>query len=325
MACRLDYQNTTVIDVTYRCNATCRYCQWGNKSNPRGVHRPLTDILLPIETIRALGTQRVVLSGGEPRIHPELERILNHYRNLVEDVIVITNGYGLDSAELQRLLDSGATGITISLDSTHPDEALATRQTPQTLHAEIISDLKQISKRTRTFELGINSVVSNPTANEATVRDLLEFGSELGVDFVKFQPVFDDGYASHNAPDLLLGEADVPELLRIADLLDEMRRPQTNPPGFWTNLASVALRRPLAPESCGLGPRHAIATAGKMNVCYWVDSTSFGMQSEVPTSAEARIVRTNFELAKLGCKVGYHCFCNQNISHEWRTKGASVD
>ena len=313
----LDSQNTTVVDVTYRCNATCRYCQWGNKSNPRSSHRPLADILIPVQTLRALGTQRIVLSGGEPRIHPELEEVIRYYRNLVEDLIVITNGYGLDGTELRRLLDSGATGVTVSLDSTNPSEAFATRQTAESLHAQVISSLRLISKLPRPYEAGINAVVSHVTANTSTVRDLLEFGHDIGTDFVKFQPIFDDGYVSTNAPDLGLGQRDVQGLLGIADLVGRADHPSTNPPGFWRDLAVLARGDSLNPSSCRLGQYRSIATEGKINVCYWVDAASFGSPDVVLSPDQSRAVRTDFEVAKLRCKVGYHCFCTQDLRHEW--------
>lgn len=277
----------------------------------------LKEVLIPEQTIRALGVQRVVLSGGEPRIHPQLETILQHYGRLVESVIVITNGYGLDEKELHRLLDNGATGVTVSLDSLDPETALITRDTPKQLLEQVISNLERISDLPREFELGINSVASHPTANLKTVERILKFGRSLGVDFVKFQPVFDDGHVSRSAPDLLLTERDVPGLLRVAEAIPSLDSPLTNPPSFWKDIARLISGEALAPESCGLGPRQAIATAGKLSICYWVDSTSFGDSFQSISSEEVEAVRAKFESVKLGCKVGSHCFCTQNLSHEW--------
>jgi molybdenum cofactor biosynthesis enzyme MoaA len=325
MTSLLDSQNTLVVDVTYRCNATCRYCQWGDKSNPKGIHGSLEDVLIPAETIEALGTQRVVLSGGEPRVHPQLETILRYYRGLVKSIIVITNGYGLDKAGVRRLMDNGATGITVSLDSLDPETARITRGTPKRLLGQVISSLREISASSREFELGINSVVSHPTANLETVEEILDFGRSLEADFVKFQPIFDDGYVSSNATDLLLTENDAPELLRIGEAISRLDSPLTNPSNFWGDLATLVSGGILEPQACGLGPRQVISTAGKLSVCYWVDPSSFG-DSHLPLSAETvKSVRTSFGILKLGCKVGAHCFCTQNISHEWRVARPSHD
>src|SRR5260370_41065806 len=164
MTLALEYENNTVIDLTYLCNATCKYCQRGDRLTIGRTHRPLEDILMPEGVLRSLGTQRIVLSGGEPRLHPHLEHVLHYYHELVDDVIVISNGYGLDVREVTRLVDAGATGLTISLDSVSSDMALATRETPSSLHAQILSNLRIIAAEPRKFELGINSVVSHMTA-----------------------------------------------------------------------------------------------------------------------------------------------------------------
>ncbi len=314
----VDSQNTTVIDVTYLCNATCKYCQWGNKSTPGRIHRPLTDILLPESTLRSLETQRIVLSGGEPRLHPDLEQILRYYRGIVDDVIVITNGYGLDKTEVSRLVEAGATGITLSLDSLFPDVTRATRETPFALHTRILSNMEKIAAPPRTFELGINSVVSHPTANWHSTRGLLEWGFGLRVDFVKFQPVFDDGYVGQNAPQLKLTSLDVPGLLEISDSVDSITHPPTNPSGFWKDLARLASGEGLPSRACGLGPRHSILTRQKLNICYWLDSASFGEATAPLPVDRADTVRKRFEEDKLGCKVGFHCFCSQNMGHKWK-------
>ncbi len=314
----VDSSNTTVVDVTYLCNATCKYCQWGNQLTPGRVHRTVEEILIPEETLASLGTQRIVLSGGEPRLNPHLKQALNHYRQLVDQVVVITNAYGLDITEVGRLFADGATGITVSLDSISSEIAIVTRETPPALFAKILANLEKIAMAPRSFEFGINSVVSHPTANWDNVRTLLQWGFNLRVDFVKFQPVFDDGYVGRNAPELKLGLSDVQGLLEISESVDSISHPLTNPREFWKDLAQLASGADLTPQTCGLGPRHSILTRQKLNICYWLDSASFGEFSEPLSAANVSDVRAMFEKEKLKCKVGFHCFCTQNIGHKWK-------
>jgi MoaA/NifB/PqqE/SkfB family radical SAM enzyme len=279
MGLKVDQESTMVLDITYLCNATCRYCRWGNPTTAGRTHRETESLLLPAESIRSLGTQRVVLSGGEPRLHPDIEKILSHYHELVDDVVVITNGYGLDEAEIIRLLGAGATGITVSLDSVFPEVALLTRATSKTLHAGVMRGLERIAKLRLDFELGINSVVSHPTANWRNVEALFELGHRLDVDFIKFQPILDDGFAGSNARDLLLSDADRPSLTEVASMLPTTERPPTNPVGFWLDLADVAGGESLKPGACGLGARQSIVTMDSFAICYWLASSSYGDKS----------------------------------------------
>jgi molybdenum cofactor biosynthesis enzyme MoaA len=87
-------QTTTVIDVTYHCNATCGYCQWGNSKNQLRKHLQLQEILRPFESLKALCTKRIVLSGGESSLHPQLAKILAYYGKFADALIILTNGYG---------------------------------------------------------------------------------------------------------------------------------------------------------------------------------------------------------------------------------------
>ena len=308
-----DARGTTVVDITYMCNATCRYCRWGDGATPGRAARGLDEVLIPEDTLRALGTRRVVLSGGEPRLHPRLDRILEYYGGLVDQVVIISNGYGLDRRAAEKLLDAGATGITVSLDSTDAAVSFLVRRTPPSLHRDILKNLADVAGLD--CETGINCTVSRITANWITVGDMLGFGADIGADFVKFQPVFDDGYAGAHSPDLLLGAEDVPQLLEVASRLEGAERPPTNPPGFWTDVAALAAGRGLRPEGCALGIADAISVGGKLAVCYWVGSSYYSSAAGVPRELEE--VGRRFEADKARCKVGYHCFCNQGVGHVW--------
>ncbi len=306
-----------VIDVTYLCNAECRYCQWGSNETPGRIPQSLKDILIPTETLTNLGIRRIVISGGEPRLHPEFDSILGYYRNLVDEVVIMTNAYGLTNTEIKKLLDAGATGFTVSLDSIDNGESFLTRSTSSLIHKEIISNLENIFKTPRDFEFGINSVVSHITANWKTVSALLEFGQKIGVDFIKFQPLFDDGYVSKNSPDLLLSHDDEKSLLEIASKLDTLFHPLTNPPTFWTDIAKMVDGKSLPAHKCGLDSKQSISVRGNLSMCFWVNSSAYGISSKAMSKNNLLKVQTNFEKEKQKCKVDFHCFCNQSIDHTW--------
>lgn len=306
-------RGTTVVDVTYLCNATCRYCRWGDVSTPGRVAQDLKKVLIPASTLEMIGTRRVVISGGEPRLHPNISEILEYYGGLVDELVVITNGYGLDVEAAGALLDAGATGITVSLDSVDTMESFMTRRTPPVLHGEILHNLEEMAGPGRRFELGINSTVTSVTANWITVGDLLRFGIELDLDFVKFQPIFDDGYVSANSPDLMLGAGNTASLLEVATRLETVEHPPTNPSEFWADVAKLAGGGRLSPLGCALSPSDAISVGGQLSMCYWVGSSHYG-HLDHPGYATAA---SRFEEDKQKCRVGFHCFCNQGLGHVW--------
>lgn len=311
-------KNTIVVDVTYLCNATCRYCRWGDDTIPGRVAQDLDRVLIPYDVLDALDTGRVVISGGEPRLHPQISDILGYYREVADEAVVITNGYGLDRKSTDALLEAGATGITVSLDSVDAMESLMTRRTPPILHKKILRNLYDLSISGRRFELGINSTVSSVTANWITVMDILEFGMRLDVDFVKFQPIFDDGYVSVNSQDLLLSPVDVEPLLEVSARLETIGHPPTNPKEFWIDVARLAGGGTISPSGCALDRSDAILVGGDLGICYWVESSRYRYSDQLDqTSYDAAVSR--FTRDKQKCKVGFHCFCNQGMGHAWQT------
>ena len=308
---------TVVVNITYQCNARCGYCRWGDGRSQERDHHRIRDVLVHPETLRNLGTRRVVLSGGEPRLNPRIGAILAHYARLVDEVVVITNGYGLGPREARGLLRAGATGIAVSLDSADPEESLRTRLTPPGVHAGILRGIRRIAAELPGIDLGINATVTHPTASWGTVRGLLEFGRDAGIGTVKFQPVFDDGYAGDNDPGLLLTRADRDALLDISGRVAGLGgRPLTNPPGFWADVAAVCSGERLPGGACGLGGRQAISTEGTLGVCYWIKS-EYGAVPAPAGAERVRRTREGFDSARRACKVDFHCFCTQGIDHTW--------
>ncbi len=107
---RMRPYETLVVDVTYRCNSPCAYCRWGSSHTERRADRNLEEVMVPHESLRALGTRRVVLSGGEPLLFPDLAQVLAYYSAVVPERVVISNGLLLDSGLREKLLAAGATG-----------------------------------------------------------------------------------------------------------------------------------------------------------------------------------------------------------------------
>lgn len=313
-------RGTVVVDVTYACNAGCRYCRWGDGSGRPGSTLDPAAAMIPERTLRLLGTRRLVISGGEPTLHPRLAEIVSHYAALVDEVVVITNGYTLSrrgGEGVGRLARAGATGVTFSVDSADPRESLLVRGTPPAVHAAVLAEIRRAAAGAG-IEIGVNATVTSATAGWAAAGGLLGFGLSAGVDFVKFQPVFDDGYASARAPWLLLSGADAPGLLDVARRLEEPRSlPPTNPPGFWRDVAALASGRRLPASGCSLGPSDAIATGGTLSVCTWVGGSRYGGASSAIDPGEARAVQARFPGEKARCAVGPHCFCNQGMGHVW--------
>jgi hypothetical protein len=99
-----------LIDVTDRCNLKCKYCYHAN-----GKHdRPAEDIVEDAQENRGLGP--IILTGGEPTLHPELCDIISVLRANGQQVYVLSNGSFLDDTYIDMLIEAGiADGNTLNV------------------------------------------------------------------------------------------------------------------------------------------------------------------------------------------------------------------
>jgi cyclic pyranopterin phosphate synthase len=111
------------ISVTDRCNFRCVYCM-PKEVYGRGFQFLERSELLTFEEIErltkafaSLGLEKVRLTGGEPLLRRELERLVELLAAIPElDLTLTTNG-SLLPRKAQSLADAGLRRVTVSLDS----------------------------------------------------------------------------------------------------------------------------------------------------------------------------------------------------------------
>ncbi len=134
---------------TRRCNLSCTYC---NEYDDVSAPVPLPEMLARIDHLARLGTTLIVISGGEPLLHPELDQIIARIRRHGMLAALITNGYLLTAERIQRLNAAGLEHLQISVDNIQPDDV--------SLKSLKVLDKKlQLLAEHADFHVNINSVV----------------------------------------------------------------------------------------------------------------------------------------------------------------------
>ncbi len=123
MICRALSSTRHVVQAhlipTRRCNLACTYCnEYDDFSKPV----PLAEMQRRIDELARLGTSFIVISGGEPLLHPELDDIIRHIRRKCLIAALITNGYLLTAERIRKLNAAGLDHLQISIDNVQPDE-----------------------------------------------------------------------------------------------------------------------------------------------------------------------------------------------------------
>ena len=120
--------NDLRISVTDRCNFRCVYCMPKEVFDKNHLFLPQTSLLNFEEITRiarifiAHGVTKLRLTGGEPLLRKNLEKLIAMLRGLSTidgrelDITLTTNG-SLLKRKAQSLKDAGLTRVTVSLDS----------------------------------------------------------------------------------------------------------------------------------------------------------------------------------------------------------------
>ena len=158
------------IIPTRRCNLSCTYCnEFDDFSKPVP-----TDVMFQrLDQLASLGTTIVTISGGEPLLHPDLDRIVAHIRQRGMIAGMITNGYLLTVERIERLNRAGLDHLQISIDNAMPDEV-------SKKSLKVLDKKLQLLSEHADFHVNINSVVGGGIR---TPEDALTVGKravELG-------------------------------------------------------------------------------------------------------------------------------------------------
>src|SRR5467141_4736110 len=111
------------VSVTDRCNFRCVYCMPKEVFGKDFQFLPRADILTFEEIERlvrifvSLGVQKIRLTGGEPLVRRDLERLVEKLANIGDlDLTLTTNG-SLLAGKAAALAIAGLKRVTVSLDS----------------------------------------------------------------------------------------------------------------------------------------------------------------------------------------------------------------
>ena len=172
------------VSVTDRCNFRCPYCMprevFGadHAFLPRAELLSFEEIARLVRVFAELGVTKVRLTGGEPLLRRDLERLVSLVAATpgITDVAMTTNG-SLLAARAAALAEAGLSRVTVSLDSLDPDVFARLGDTRVPLR-QVLRGIEAA----RTAGLGpvkLNTVLQRGV-NDDGLLDLVEFARDGG-------------------------------------------------------------------------------------------------------------------------------------------------
>lgn len=192
----------------FHCNLACTYCcaQSSPKADPRSMPPDLA--AAAVEEFLSLGGKELLVTGGEPFLHPELDQIVAHAAVRVP-VTVLTNamvfGRGrrrqmlesMDTARvvLQVSLDSASPGLhdaqrgvgshTKAIDGIYQARSLGFRvKVAATLHENDLASAAALHARLDQVGIPVQDRLVRPVAHEG----FADAGMQIGLDTIEPEP-----------------------------------------------------------------------------------------------------------------------------------------
>jgi len=199
-----------VWELTLLCNLRCKHC--GSFAGERRDHEmTLAENLKVADDLAALGCRRVTLSGGEPTLNPDWDKIGKRLADHGVKVNLISNGWHWTKDHVERAQAAGLVGAAFSLDGFERE------------HDEFRQpgSFARVVAAIDTCVAGGLPVAVNTTLNKLNARQLRplrDFIAEHGAFSMQIQIATASGNMSEHR-DLVLEPADlvwlVPELAEI--------------------------------------------------------------------------------------------------------------
>ncbi len=183
------------ISVTDRCNFRCTYCMPSEIFGENYTFLPRSEILTFEEITRLtrilvqLGAVKVRLTGGEPLVREELEKLVAMLNDIdgVDDMALTTNAYLLPQ-KAQALHDAGLRRVTVSLDSL--DDAVFRKMNGGRAGVKRVLEGVEAAEKVGFGPIKINTVVQRGV-NDHTIVDLARYCKDHGyiVRFIEYMDV----------------------------------------------------------------------------------------------------------------------------------------
>ncbi|HVD65281.1 MAG TPA: GTP 3',8-cyclase MoaA, partial [Gaiellaceae bacterium] len=181
------------VSITDRCNFRCVYCMPKEVYGRDFAFLPRRDLLTFEEIARlarvfaGLGVEKIRLTGGEPLIRRDVERLVEMLAAIPElDLTLTTNG-SLLVKKAQALKDAGLRRITVSLDSL--DDAVFRTMNDVDFPVQLVLDGIEAAAAAA-LPVKVNVVVKRGV-NEASVLPMARHFRERGhvVRFIEYMDV----------------------------------------------------------------------------------------------------------------------------------------
>lgn len=262
------------ISVTERCNLRCVYCmpEEGVPLSPDKNLLTSPEIVLLSSIFVSQGVSKIRLTGGEPTVRRDILPLMHQLGALrpygLRELCITTNGISLHR-KLDNMIESGLTGVNLSLDTLDPWQfQVMTRRKGFDAVQKSIDRILELNSLGAGIKLKINCVVMRGL-NDREILPFVELTREkdLEVRFIEYMP-FDGNkwnkgkmFSYNEMLDLIRSK--YPDLHKVQDEKNDTSK-TWKVPGFAGRLGFITS---MTHNFCGTCNRLRITSDGNLKVC----------------------------------------------------------
>lgn len=174
------------ISLTERCNLRCFYCmpEEGIELSEKSHLMSHEEVIAIAQTFVSMGIKKIRLTGGEPLIKKNIEKIIVELSQLPINLGITTNGILLEKY-LHLFKKTGVKDVNISLDTL--DKKKFEEITRRDYFDRVINNINLYEANG--FNVKINNVIIKGV-NDNEINDFIELtkDKEIAIRFIEFMP-----------------------------------------------------------------------------------------------------------------------------------------
>lgn len=170
-----------IVHIIKNCNSLCTICDcWKDNNNNYHPYEILRDIF---QELIDKGMSTIMISGGEPLLHPQLEEIIDFLKNQKIEIQLNTNGMLLN--KISWLTKKNIEHIIISIDGTDSDSYKKIRGVD--FFTKIFSEIKEFKKISPQTKIGIRTIFSKYFLKN--YKEFISICKNSKIDSIDFSPL----------------------------------------------------------------------------------------------------------------------------------------
>ena len=262
------------ISVTDRCNFRCVYCmpETGMQWLPKAEILTYEEIAEIVAQLAPLGLSRLRITGGEPTIRPDLDRLVAKLRAVpgIANIALSTNGVRLP-ALARTLRTAGLDRVNMSADSLRPERITAIARRDLRFDPVVSAQAAE--------DAGLGPIKVNVVVMRGVNDDEIEDFARLTLDhawhvrFIELMPVGDMRAATWDR--VVPTEEVLQRVSALGLLAADAGPPGGNGPARYMRLAgalgTIGVITPMTHTYCGSCNRVRLTADGRLRTCLFGD------------------------------------------------------